>query len=126
MPCIVLSTEDTTVNKKDTIPALLVYSLRKDFVYYRLDAFPTSIKQVVYMSWLSSLAWALTLLSRAEVYRSFVQIKLTTEKGNTKSIEFLQSVGLNIPGNKSIEVSNIQAFLFLLWKNCLEKMGMLV
>lgn len=43
MPYIVLNTGDKTVNKRDKILVLVIYSLRKDFIYYRLDASPISI-----------------------------------------------------------------------------------
>ena len=44
MLCIMLSSGDTTVNSKRLILALMIYSVRKDFVYYRSDVFPTSVK----------------------------------------------------------------------------------
>lgn len=49
------------------ILAFMVYSLRKDFIYYRLDASPISTKETLYLPRLSGLALALTLRSRAEV-----------------------------------------------------------
>lgn len=38
MLCIMLSTGNTTVNKRGMILALITCRLRKDFIYYRLDA----------------------------------------------------------------------------------------
>lgn len=47
--CIVLSTGDTIANnnRKDMILAFMVYSLRKNFMYYRLDASPVSVKETL-------------------------------------------------------------------------------